>query len=172
MRQITFKEAARDQDLLEDVFASWRSSTGTKVAATCVLPSVSKAVLQGIYTRAATRASFLDYEARCKSGRPLKTTPRKALPGEPPVPRSVWKGAAPAIQRAMFRHFRGLGWGPREGKRCRKKLSPRHGGMRQQAPETQFSFSAGGLASSGGLCGLSSTVPPPGAATTRSRPLR
>jgi hypothetical protein len=43
------------------------------------------------------------------------------------VPKCCWKGASAAMQRIMFRHFRGLGWGPRSRrlrlKRAAVKLS-------------------------------------------------
>jgi hypothetical protein len=45
---------------------------------------------------------------------------QKAGAGEKPVPRCCWKGASAAMQRAMFRHFRGLGWGSRVLPRSRR----------------------------------------------------
>ena len=92
------------------------TSRDEKTSECCEQPrQISKCVLRSVYTAASPLISFLDHAMLCSYHVEINAPLRKAQRGERPVPPSVWKGAGPFTQKAMLRHFRGLGWGPHSG---------------------------------------------------------
>ena len=100
------------------------SSPGAAVAAVGSSPplecgldySVCRLALNAVYAKAQCIVAGKERDAARRRAASLAKAPapvRKPLVGEAPVPRSWFRGAGPARQRAMLRHLRGLGWGPR-----------------------------------------------------------
>lgn len=122
-------EAAGQADALMTATRRWPQNDAQRcnVEAAAALPPSSshltcKVVLRNIYKLTVPVVSNLDHSSRCSYVQHSIPAPQKALPGEPPVPRSMWRGSCPAKQRALFRHFRGLGWGPHKRKGpCKRK---------------------------------------------------
>ena len=78
--------------------------------------SVCRLALNAVYGKAQCIVAGKERDAARRRAASLAKAPapvRKPLVGEAPVPRSWFRGAGPARQRAMLRHLRGLGWGPR-----------------------------------------------------------
>ena len=80
--------------------------------------SDTRCLLQAVYSK----AFLTDYARRCKHGPTMPAIVKRGK-GEQPVPRSWWRGAGACGQRALLRHLRGLGWGPRaqDSRRARRK---------------------------------------------------
>ena len=76
---------------------------------------ISKCLLRSVYTTAFPSVSFHEHAKLCSYHVKVSAPLRKAHQGERPVPPNIWKGAGPFKQKAMLRHFRGLGWGPHTG---------------------------------------------------------
>ena len=104
------------------------SSPGAAVAAVGSSPplecgldySVCRLALNAVYAKAQCIVAAKERDAARRRAASLAKAPapvRKPLVGEAPVPRSWFRGAGPARQRAMLRHLRGLGWGPRASTR-------------------------------------------------------
>ena len=89
---------------------------GYETAAPASDTSIRKVILKNVYVRAASHVSFIDHASICFCQHTPPVALEKTGPGKPPVPRAMWRGSGPSVQRAMFRQFRGLGWGPRKKK--------------------------------------------------------
>ena len=87
--------------------------------------SVCRLALNSVYTKACPLVIRKDIKVtlcQLRSAASVCEAPlRKPLAGDAPVPRSWWRGAGPATQRAMLRRLRGLGWGPRVCSRAERQ---------------------------------------------------
>ena len=101
-------------------------------------------VLGSVYAQVCTKASYREHvenSERCRRTCPRHAAFVKVKPGRAPVPKGMWRGTCASVQRALLRHFRALGSGPRLRAR-RKKMSV--GKKVEKGPASVIAFAGGG----------------------------